>query len=249
MSSNALESVLIVPDTHVPYHDQRAWELVMKAAKWFKPERIIIQGDFPDFYAVSSHSKDPARKSNLEWEVGEVRKKLDELDNLGAKQKHWIAGNHDDRLTRYLQDKAPELFGLVGIPQLFELPSRGWTYTPYKDDRRFGRLYATHDVGTAGRYATYNALDTYQHSVITGHTHRLSYVVEGNAVGEFKLSASFGWLGDIGSIDYMHKAKAKKNWALGFGYGYLHRNTGIAYLCPAPIVKYTACVNGRLFEN
>ena len=247
--SSPLESVLIVPDTHVPYHDQRAWELVMKAAKWFKPERIIIQGDFPDFYSVSSHSKDPARADQLDWEVRQVETKLDELDALGAKHKHWIAGNHDDRLTRYLRDKAPELFGIVSIPGVFDLAERGWTYTPYKDDKKIGRLYATHDVGSAGRYAAHKALDTYQHSIITGHTHRLNYVVEGNAVGEYKLSASFGWLGDVDQIDYMHRATARKNWALGFGYGYIHRNTGIAYLIPAPLVKYTAVVNGKLFEN
>lgn len=249
MSKQPLESILIIPDCHIPYEDTRAWNLVMKVGKWLKPNRIIIQGDFPDFYSVSSHSKDPSRKQNLQWEVDAVRKKLDEVDALGATDKHWIAGNHDDRLTRYLQDKAPELFGLVGIPQLFTLPERGWTYTPYKDHRKIGKLYATHDVGTAGRYAVYNALDLYHHSIITAHTHRLSYVVEGNAVGEYKLSASFGWLGDVAQIDYMTKAKARKNWALGFGYGYLHKTTGVAYLSPAPIVNYTACVNGTLFSG
>jgi predicted phosphodiesterase len=249
MSISKLESVLIIPDTHIPYEDARAWDLMMKVAKTFKPEQIVIQGDFPDFYAVSSHSKDPDRKSNLEWEVAAVKKRLDEVDALGAKTKHWIAGNHDDRLRRYLSDKAPELFGLVGIPQLFDLTKRGWTYTPYKEHRKIGRLYATHDVGTAGRFATYKALDTYQHSVITAHTHRMSYLVEGNSVGEYKLSASFGWLGDVNQVDYMTKAVARKNWTLGFGVGYLHKETGVAYLTPVPIVKYTVVVNGVFFQG
>lgn len=201
-----------------------------------------------DFYSVSSHSKDPRRKERLEDEVASGHTGLSELDELGAKNKIFVAGNHEDRLRRYLQDKAPELFGLVDIPQLFHLKARGWTYIPYKGHGKLGKLHLTHDVGNSGRNATFAALDTYQHSVITGHSHRLQYIVEGNAVGEFKLSAQFGWLGDITKVDYMHSAKANKNWALGFGIGYLDPATGLAYLQPVPLVKYTCVVEGKLYR-
>lgn len=221
---------------------------MLKAAKSFKPKHLICLGDLADCYSISSHSKDPARKSRIEEEIAVVRKALDELDALGAKNKIFVAGNHEDRLRRYLQDKAPELFGLIDIPQLFQLRERGWVYIPYKAHGRLGKLHLTHDVGNSGRNATFVALDTYQHSVVTGHSHRLQYIVEGNAVGEFKLSAQFGWLGDISKIDYLHQAKAAKNWALGFGYGYVDPTSGIVYLTPAPIVKYTVVVEGKLYR-
>jgi hypothetical protein len=73
-------------------------------------------------------------------------------------------------------------------------------------------------------------------------------VVEGNAVGEQKLSAQFGWLGDVTQVDYMHKAKALKNWALGFGVGYYDPSSGYSYLTPVPIVKYTCVVNGKFYK-
>jgi hypothetical protein len=80
----------------------------------------------------------------------------------------------------------------------------------------------------------------------------MAYICEGNATGEYKLSAQFGWLGDVDQIDYMSEAKARKDWALGFGVGYIHKTTGIAYLTPVPIIaaagSYTCCVNGRLFK-
>jgi predicted phosphodiesterase len=247
-----LEPALILSDPHRPYHDKRAWDLVIKVGQFFKPQHLIVNGDLADFYSVSSHSKDPSRVNQLDSEIEDVNCGLDELDSLGALDKRFIAGNHEDRLTRYLQDRAPELFKMISIPELFKLKKRGWSYTPYKDDTKLGKLHATHDVGTAGRYAAYKALDTYQHSVVTGHTHRMSYVVEGNAVGEFKLSAQFGWLGDINKVDYMHKMVAMKNWALGFGVGYVHPTTGVAYLVPVPIIpvkdRYTCMVNGRYFE-
>lgn len=221
---------------------------MLKAGKAFRPKHLVCLGDLADFYSVSSHSKDPTRQRGIEEEIAGVLESLDELDALGATNKIFVAGNHEDRLRRYLQDKAPELFGLVDIPHLFKLKDRGWSYVPYKAHGRLGKLHLTHDVGNSGRNATFVALDTYQHSVVTGHSHRLQYIVEGNAVGEFKLSAQFGWLGDISKVEYMHQAKAAKNWALGFGIGYLDPSSGIAYLTPVPIVKYSCVVEGKLYH-
>jgi hypothetical protein len=240
--------MLIAGDIHRPYHSEVGWKLLLKVGKRLKPKHILLMGDFLDCYCVSSHSKDPKRVNDLKWEIEDGKKGLRELDALGATNKVFIGGNHCDRLSRYLQDKAPELFGLVDIPGLLELPQNGWKYVPYKHHTRIGKLYLTHDVGSAGRYSTHRALDTYQHSVVTGHAHRLSYVVEGNAVGEYKLSAQFGWLGDVNKVDYMTRAKARKDWALGFGVGYLDTATGYTYLTPVPVVRGTVVVNGELFR-
>jgi hypothetical protein len=244
-----LDPILILPDVHRPYHDERAWQLVMKVGRAFKPHHLAVIGDFADFYTVSSHSKDPNRTTQLSEELTDVLFGLDELDDLGAVHKVYVGGNHEDRLTRYLRDKAPELFGVVSIDSILGLPERGWEYVPYKHHTKIGKLHLTHDVGTAGRYSTFKALDTYQHSIVTGHTHRLQYIVEGNAIGEFKLSAMFGWLGDSSKVDYMHLVNVNKNWALGFGIGYVHSKTGIAYLTPVPIINYTCVVNGQYFAN
>jgi predicted phosphodiesterase len=248
MSANKLESILIVPDCHIPYHDAAAFELMLKVGKDLKPKHLYTIGDFVDFYTVSSHSKDPNRTIHLADELKAAEKELDRLDRLGAQNKVYIGGNHCDRLTRYLQDKAPELFNVVKIPDLLHLNDRGWKYVPYKAHTKLGKVHLTHDVGTAGRNAIFKCLDTYQHSIITGHTHRLAYVVEGNAVGEFKLSAQFGWLGDAGKVDYMQEAKVLKDWALGFGVGYYEPLTEYVYMTPVPIVNHTCVVNGKLYK-
>ena len=169
-SAPKLEPLLICPDTHVPYHDVRAWELMLRVGKAIKPTHLVCIGDLLDFYSVSSHSKSPERALKLADELEAGNAALDQLDALGATEKKFIAGNHCDRLTRYLQDKAPELFDVIGIPELLKLEERGWEYTPYKSDTKVGKVNFTHDVGVAGRNATFKALDTYQHSVVTGHT-------------------------------------------------------------------------------
>lgn len=245
----SLEPILFVPDVHIPYHDKRAWKLMLKVAKDLKPKHIIIMGDFLDFFSVSSHSKDPARSLKLQFEVDEGLRCLQQLDDLNAKNKLFIGGNHEDRLQRYLQDKAPEVFDFINVPQLLELKERGWKYTPYKKHTKLGKLYLTHDVGVAGRYAAYRAFDTYGHSVITAHTHRMCYIVEGNATGEVKLSAMFGWLGDASQVDYMQEQRVLKDWVLGFGIGYLDVETGLVFTTPVPIIGgYSAVVNGKLYR-
>lgn len=246
----SLEPILFVPDCHIPYHDKRAWQLTLHVARALRPRHILVLGDFADFYAVSSHSKDPARTSRrrLRAEMEAARACRSDLDGLGATNKVFVAGNHEDRLTRYLMDKAPELYDLDGvqIPELLGL--KGWTYVPYKEDYRLGKLWATHDVGYAGRYGAQRLLDTYQHCIVGGHTHRLSYIVEGNAAGEAHVAATFGWLGSAKRADYMHRVKAAKDWALGFGIGFLETKTGVVHITPVPIVMYRCVVLGREFR-
>lgn len=242
-----LKKVLFIPDTHRPYHNKKAWALMLKAAKKLRPDVVVVLGDFADFYAVSSHSKDPARAFKLEEELSDVKIGLKELESLGAKENIFIAGNHEDRLWRYMQDKAPELNHLISIPKVLGL-EKNWEYVPYRSDYRLGKLYLTHDVGSAGRNSILRCLDSYQHSNVTGHTHRLAYVVEGNAAGEQKIAAQFGWLGDTDAADYMHRMKARKDWSLGFGVGFLDTKTNNVYLVPVPIVNYTCVVNGELFK-
>jgi hypothetical protein len=130
---------------------------------------------------------------------------------------------------------------------MLKLSERGWSYVSYKDYIRIGKVYFTHDVGACGRQAVHRALDTFDHSVISGHAHRFAYIVEGNAIGEKRVSAMFGWLGDPNQCDYMNKAKAHKDWALGFGIGYMESN-GVIHFQPIPIVNDKVILNGELIS-
>jgi hypothetical protein len=222
---------------------------MLRAARWFKPNSIVIIGDFADFYSVSSFSKDPTRLSQLDLEISDCNLGLDELDALKSEEKIFVAGNHCERLQKYLMDRAPALFSVLKVEKLFRLAVRGWKYVPYKKHLKLGKLYLTHDVGSFGRTSVHKALDTYQHSVLTGHSHRMAYVVEGNAAGEQMLSAQFGWLGDVDKVDYKHKIQAMREWALGFGVAYEETKSGLVFVQPIPIVHYQCVVGGKLFKG
>ncbi len=240
-----LRKVLIIPDCHHPYVDKKAWGLMLKAGRLFKPDETIILGDFIDFYSVSSHSKDPERAVSLKTEVESGIDALSQVKALGASKNVFIAGNHSYRLERYLQDKAPELFHFVKLEKVLSLKAKGFTYIPYRRTYKVGKLALTHDLGNAGRYAHYKALDCHQGNIVIGHTHRIGFAVEGNTRGERHVSAMFGWLGDNESIDYMHKDKIAKNWSHGFGIAYIE-DSGNAHIQPVTIMPdYSCIIEGR----
>lgn len=242
-----LSKILFVPDTHAPFEDHKAWNLMLKAAQAWRPDTIVILGDFFDFYCVSAHDKRPDRARMLKQEIQHATARLDELDALGARFKHYVLGNHEDRLDRYLMTHAPELWGLVNVRELFGLTERGWRMTPYKQALKLGKLFVTHDAGNAGAYAHIKASETFEGNVVIGHTHRMGVHYKGSARGEAHVGAMFGWLGDVNKIDYMHRINALRAWQLGFGIGRMEPG-GVVHLQAVPIVRNRCVVEGELFS-
>jgi predicted phosphodiesterase len=241
-----LKRILFIPDCHIPYHDERAWALMLKAAVTLQPEIVVILGDFADFYSVSSHDKNRGRAQFLDDEVAAVKAKLKQLRTLKPNRLVYISGNHEDRLDRYLMQKAPALLGAVKTEELFDLKAQGIEWVPYKRSFKLGKLHLTHDVGNAGKNAHRTAASSFMKSAIIGHTHRMAYEVTGRFDSVPYLSAMFGWLGDFDSIDYMHAVKARE-WVHGFGVGYMESN-GIVHVQPVPIVNGHCVVAGELIS-
>lgn len=240
----------IIPDVHVPFHDKRAWKLMLKVVEARKPQVCVILGDFGDFYSVSSHQKNPAKRNLLLLdEVAECNLALDELTRVLPKscEVHFIQGNHEERLDRYIASRAPDLFGLCDTKALFKIAERGWHYTPYRAHVKVGKVYYTHDTGKAGASAHTQAERAFSDNAVIGHTHRMAFTVQGNTRGSPHVAAMFGWLGDINAAEYMHQINARRDWTLGFGTGWM-RDDGVTYLQPHPIVGYTCCVDGKLYK-
>jgi predicted phosphodiesterase len=243
----ALEKYLLVPDCHVPYHNASAFKLMLKAARSARINNVVVLGDFVDFFAVSSYPKPPDRVSDLGVEVDAGRVALGELEAICRGRRIYIAGNHEDRLQRYLVERAPALFNTVRVDRLLGLTSRGWDYVPYKSAAKIGKLHLTHDLGKAGKYAHYDALNAVQGNVVIGHTHRLGWAVEGNVRGKPHVGVQLGWLGDFNQIDYMHRIRAARDWAHGFGIAYVEPS-GNVHVTPIPIVGGAVLVEGKLIR-
>ena len=242
-----LKRILFIPDAHTPYHDKRALEglIIDKIIPYFQWDTICILGDWWDNYSISTHLKTPTRERSWMRESETGKRLLRQIATVKARRRILIKGNHEQWLEKILSDKVPSLY------EEFIHKTRhpeGWEVVPYMDSTTLGKLHITHDLGYSGINSTQQALSACGDNLIQGHNHNLTYIVRGNAKGDSHVGASFGWLGDYRKIDYRHRMKARRDWVLGFGVGYLRPN-GIVHVQPIPIIKYACVVEGRLFKG
>lgn len=240
-----LERILICPDVHFPFESKSAWATFLRAGRVFKPDRIVILGDFIDALSLSGHDPDDITEVSLRQELEAAMGGLDQLESLKAKHLHFIEGNHSQRLSRYLARNAPAVFGMLTMPKLLELERRGWEWIPYRKTLRIGKLNLTHDTGKAGSNAHRSAATSYMGSAVIGHTHRMAYEVRGRIGKAPYLAAMFGWLGDPAKVSYTHEVNAFE-WVHGFGLGWHDTTSGIVHIQPVPIVDGKACILGKL---
>lgn len=215
------KTAIIIPDTHIPYHDVRAYKLMLKVAKAAQPDEVVILGDFGEFASVGSHPKDPDLNNKLEFEIGETNQALDELDHLFPKAtKVFIEGNHEHRLTRFIRDKAPELFGLVDARRLLNIHSRrNWRWVPYTPDQKYrvlnSHLYARHEPKGGGEHVAASTVKKGGKSVIFGHVHRIQEFQTVDMEGNNYRGITCGWLGNQ-KHKIFNYVKDHHQWALGF---------------------------------
>lgn len=246
-----LKCALIIPDTHRPFHDKKAYNLMLEAASGVGVDEVVILGDYADFYSVSSHSRDPRIFNMLQDEVVDVLAGLEEIDQVfkGA-QKVYIEGNHEYRLERYLTDKAPALFGITSTIDVLHLRERpGWRFLSYEPDQSYNvlgsKLVARHEPpGSSAKLAATKALC----SVTYGHIHRIeeSHIV--GLDGTNHVAFSVGWLGNKNTNVFKY-VKGHWQWQLGFGLVWVDTSNGFFYHQKIHILdNYTCVVNGQKFK-
>lgn len=241
--------VLFVPDCHHPHVDSVAWRLMLLAARDYEPDIIVLLGDFGDVASVSDHPPDEvAEVPTLAEEVFAVSAALGQLEQLGATRLIYIEGNHEQRLSRHIARNSPQLWDCLNWRELLKLEDRGWEWVEYRQTFQLGKLCITHDTGEAGINAHRSASNAHMGSTVIGHTHRMAYEVRGTFGGPPYLAAMFGWLGDhTRAARYVHDAKARSQWAHGFGTGLLLED-GICHVQPVPIVSGKCVVSGKLYS-
>ena len=244
-----LEQWLIIPDVHAPYEDKRAFNMMLGIAQQEKIKNVCILGDFADFYAVSSHGRAANQESMLKKEITEVNKRLREIESICDGKKIFLSGNHENRLERFINNKAPELFGLVDIPELLQLNK--WEYHSYRPTQlaQIGnsKLYARHTPLAGGTLPAHGSVVKAGCSVIFGHIHRdqHSHVVMAN--GDAHIGISVGWLGDKDHEVFDYVA-GHHQWTLGFGIATIEPNGNFHIEAPR-IIDYKCMANGTLYEG
>ena len=246
------KNALIIPDTHIPYHDKRAYELMLKVARQQPIHEIVILGDYADFYGINSHGQDPAINLRLSDEVEAVKRELRRLRKFFPKSNIvFIQGNHEYRLERYIQNKAPELFNVLSTYEILGLGDLDIKYIPYGPNQKYKvlgtKLIARHEPIAGGTHVAHGTVVKAGSSVIFGHVHRIqeSQVVMIN--GDNHRGITCGWLGDSNSR-VMQYVKNHHQWALGFAI-VNGIDKGRFFVDTKHIIDYMVYHNGKIVKG
>jgi len=248
---------LIIPDCHINSEHKRAYELMLRASKTLNggkgPAFIYILGDYGDFISVTGHQRRAFEERFLYKEAAAINARLDQLDRLWPRaHKTFIEGNHEWRLARYLDSKAPELSKTMDVKSLLRLDRRPkWTFVPYGPTQLVrvagSKLYARHEPLAGGTLPAHGTVVKAGCSIVYGHTHtaQASQVVMAN--GDTHIGISVGWLGDDRKDAFAY-VKSHHQWSLGFGVVTVIPN-GDFFIETARVINNKTLVNGRLFKG
>jgi len=243
--------VLIIPDCHIPYHNKKAYALMLEVAKDINPEEIVILGDYADFYAVNGHGKAADMQHTLNEEVEEVKYHLNELRELFPEAKIvYIEGNHENRLARYIDKNARSLHGLMSTKNLLNLDSLNIDFVPYDPRQQYSvggsKLYARHEPAGSGKYSAAATVNHFCASVIFGHVHAIQEYQFITGFGEIHRGIGCGWLGDE-HHRVMNYVKKQPQWSLGFAIVDIMEDRN--FFCNvAQIINNSCSVDGKIYK-
>jgi hypothetical protein len=197
-------TIALVPDIHAPYHSESLFSQALEICK--SASFIIVMGDLLDAYSISSFDKDPRRKHTFKDEREMGRELLNRL-RLANKwaEMHFIEGNHEDRLRRYLWKKAPELADMpeLTIRSQLALDSMRIHYHPMSGFKKWGRRFKHGEVvRPRGGYSAHGEMLAHRASGFSVHTHRMGHATFTDKEGVFTEWWEGGHLCDTTHAEY-----------------------------------------------
>ena len=197
-------TVGILSDVHIPYHDEAALAAAVAYLKKRKPDVLLLNGDFADFYTISRYTKNP-KKRNFKREVKLLREGLAWLRSQFASSRIvYKLGNHDERWDHWLWNHAPEISDLpqVRLPSILGAKKHGIEFVGDGRPVMAGKLAVFHGHELSGgpfvpAMPARSAFLRTTASVMVGHHHRTSTHTQPNWKHEEIVCWSVGCLADL----------------------------------------------------
>lgn len=162
---------------------------------------------------------------------------------------HASLGNHEMRVFKYIDRKAPEVIGQVTPEFLWGLDNLGITWEMYESPpkERFAGIYVHHGATTStSGLAVKGDIENYGISLVRGHDHRGGVVYKSYPLTRNSLvGMGTGHLCDPSA--YGLRYTINPSWEQGFGIGYVV--DGKAHLQFIPMRSYTCVVDGKVISN
>ncbi len=170
----------ILSDVHLPYHDKKTIEKWADECRDRNAQTILLNGDILDCYQLSSHFKEPD-KGRFRDEVDCAKAFFAWLRAKFPKARIvYKEGNHDERLRRYLAERAPALFDIkeFDLRTIIGLDGFGVEWINRKRVVRVGKLAVVHGHEFKGSGGVMPARWLFLRTGATalcGHFHQSSY--------------------------------------------------------------------------
>lgn len=209
-------------EMQIPYEDPKMYNRFLDWLIDYKPDRLIMIGDFLDVPGPSRWNRGTA--AEYQATLGkECEKATDYLYLLRQAYDGWIGyhsgANHESRIQSYINNQAPAFAGLHGLSlnYLLSLDKFEIEELPTYHQAAPGLLTTHGDKESLGKLGGSTALSGMRNkgqSLVCGHTHRHGLVYE-----RFGLKTLFGM--ETGHMMSARKAKYIKNenpnWSAGWG--------------------------------
>lgn len=238
------------PDTHFPFHDEKAVALGLKVVRYYKPDIVYLLGDMIDCtgFGRFKHSLTDKR-TFLATELELFREFGQRLNDASPKStKFFIEGNHEARVEKWAMDH-PQLTGLeeMDISKLLWLDKLGYANngkTIIESELANGELTFTHGTHTGSNKAGFAAraeMARFGTSGASGHTHRLATYMEKSKRG-VRVWIESGHM----SQHQPHYMKTLPNWQQGLVIGEAARDGNDFEMEAIPFrLSYKCRVRGR----
>lgn len=197
-------NILFISDLHIPFHDIKAINAMIKYGLEHNINAIFINGDLLDFYQISRFVN-IERKRSVKDELRSAKLFLQRLNELFPNVPiYFLKGNHDIRLELYLATKAPELLDMeeFHLEELLECKKHNVKILEDTTLVKIGGLNVTHGhLLIKGVFAPVSpargAFLKAKASVIIGHTHKYSNHQETTIAGKTISCYSTGCLCEL----------------------------------------------------
>lgn len=217
---------LIIPDLQVPLHDQPFTERLISLTRNVRPDKLIFIGDLSDSTEISRWVKGKPGEF-----TGQFQRACDRVADVVRRFRNAAPdaelsvqlGNHDTRITDYLEQGAPALLAQdsLRVESLFGIADVGGVAhsKPYEF---FPGVLAVHGheesySSVPGKYGL-DAINRYGKSLVYGHTHRPLLVTnsrgfDGRVETQFAMNVGHGM--DTMKVDYLKSGHM--NWCRAAG--------------------------------
>jgi len=170
-----MEKILLLFDCHLTTKATKQYRLVVnKFLPWYKPDEVILGGDFMDCASLSHwicnmglRLEGKRYKKELEFAKKEIVKIFKHTKRIT-----WLEGNHENWVAQYVE-RNPQLEGMMAISNHIDFNKYHINWIPmnhlYHRGKR-GKIYFTHGLYT-GKYHARQHVESLGCNIVYGHKH------------------------------------------------------------------------------